>query len=393
MKLPHCNSILAVVAAVTQLAGSPAAVAGPNVFEARSGISVLALTTVTPNTVPREYLPHAELTSLDFARRLERQGVQVVRLPTNPLPLMQSDMEPRGKAIDQVLEVADVFLRAGIAVIVDLHFWPPGGDAARAKVFNDTAQLESYKAAVRELAIHMLRIPHPGIALELFNEPPACSSSSGMNWKQVQPSVISDVRNHAPALPLVVTGCGGQLGGLLDLDGVDFRDQNIIYSFHFYEPFAYTHQSAFYGSAGYRIPYPPDPKVKLTDVLPSYDSVHPERFRYANNDFKRYLVSGFSERDVFRRLSQVAAWADSKRVPRNRIFMGEWGAVIGAAPLGEAARASELRWLGDVRRAAVSLGFKDAFWLFPRQGGYDYDPDNHWLRDDVAQAIGLTSPR
>ncbi|MCK1378011.1 cellulase family glycosylhydrolase [Bradyrhizobium sp. 24] len=364
----------------------------PSVLQARAGISVLALVALQSHgDAPEEHLSYrvdAEFQSPSFSRELRRQGVELVRLVTNPLPLLQADDEDRLKAIVQILEVADSFVASGLAVVVDLHFWSPNGDATRKKIFLERPLREAFKRGVGELAFQLAGTHEAQVALELLNEPPPCNDV-GYDWTQLQVSLVADIRRFASSLPIVVTGCGGQLDGLLQLRGIDFGDPNLMYSFHFYEPFAYTHQSAFYGVPGYLVPYPPDKQFSLSAALPSSDQIDPKRSRYAKNDIARYLNSSFSKDSIAERLSAVAKWADLRRIPRRRIFMGEWGAVIGPVPRDEGPRKSELRWLTDVKNSLSSLDFKHAFWLFPRQTSYDYDPEKRWLRDDVADAIGL----
>src|SRR5262249_27237245 len=79
------------------------------------------------------------------------------------------------------------------------------------------------------------------VAFEPLNEPPQeCTSA---DWPALQLRIVRAARNAAPRHTLILTGaCGSMIAGLEELQPVD--DPNVIYTFHFYEPYVFSHQAA-----------------------------------------------------------------------------------------------------------------------------------------------------
>ncbi len=65
-------------------------------------------------------------------------------------------------------------------------------------------------------------------------------------WNRVQESLLTAARAAAPALTLVATGaCGSLVAGLTALDPAPLaRFAPLLYTFHFYEPYLFSHQGA-----------------------------------------------------------------------------------------------------------------------------------------------------
>ena len=61
----------------------------------------------------------------------------------------------------------------------------------------------------------------------------------------MQSELLRTARLAAPNLTLVATGaCGGMIAGLESVDPAVIADPNVLYTFHFYEPYVFSHQGA-----------------------------------------------------------------------------------------------------------------------------------------------------
>ncbi len=315
-----------------------------------------------------------------LAQRLSRAGFDFVRLVVNPLPLMSEDEQDRSAAVALVGRSVQSFNDAGLSVIVDLHVWPGSKVTGVDALLATPRSVDTYARALGDLTVAFGKKPSGRVALELANEPPRCNAQSKVNWIVVQRKFVRHVRAISRTLPIVVTGCGGQVNGLLELNEKSFfADRNIIYSFHFYEPFTFTHQKVVCQKCS-ALEYPPSAKglLKLNPIT-------------TPQEVRNYVVSGSSRTQVEQRFQLVSKWARSHGIPTNRVLLGEFGAAIGASHGDESLRNSQIKWIRDVRELAETQRFMFAFWVVrDGPGGFNYDPRTGFIREDVLKAIGMT---
>jgi endoglucanase len=92
---------------------------------------------------------------------------------------------------------------------------------------------------------------------EILNEP---NTLLAADWAVIQAKVVDSIRVYDTKHTILVTGADwGGISGMLALKKL--KDTNLIYSFHFYDPFLFTHQGASWASpsmadlAGVPFPY------------------------------------------------------------------------------------------------------------------------------------------
>jgi endoglucanase len=102
------------------------------------------------------------------------------------------------------------------------------------------------------------------------------------------------------------------------LESKPFQDPNIIYTFHYYHPFLFTHQGATWSSEGLpesrNIPFPAtkDQKLNVPETA---------KGKWTGQLFGSYSEEANAER-MFRDLKEAKEWSDKHAVP---IFLGEFG--------------------------------------------------------------------
>lgn len=375
--------------------GVPAAASPADVLLANPrGISDVALVAVAQHPGgSASYAITQDQADAALFQQIQRHGGGTIRLVCNPLPVQSDDAAVRATAIAQIMQLVDRINAAGLTVIVDLHNWPPGNppQLSAALVSNATSRIQLGRALI-EIAQQLKTRPAGRTALEVLNEP-ACRLMKGVDWQIVQGELYGDIRQVAPTLPLVLTGCNGLPDDLMRLDVGRYRgDPNAIFTFHFYEPFIFTHQTTYFGGIAFRrVPFPPTGSALGTvgaaaQHLPLGEALHSAS---AAHDLDLYLNSQQNPDFVAQRIHQVALWADRNGVPRNRIYLGEFGTSIrNRDDDTQAVWPDMLRWLTAVSTAAQREHFAYALWPPARPNGIFADPQNGFMRKDVLQAIG-----
>jgi hypothetical protein len=159
---------------------------------------------------------------------------------------------------------------------------------------------------------------------------------------------------------------------------------NLIYSFHYYDPFPFTTQGAMWiGDEGVmalrNVPYPPSQK---TCAQIKYE---PESQK-AKDAAIAYCRGGHDAAFTGYQFNAIARWAagGGKPVP---LYLGEFGVYCEYAPKADAAR-----WIKDVRTAAEAN--KIAWSAFAYDNCFTIDRKRDaagkiTLREDVVEALGL----
>ena len=132
---------------------------------------------------------------------------------------------------------------------------------------NDPAFGDEVAMYWKAVATYFKKYSADSLFFEVYNEPHA--SAAGLTpqdfswWQPVQGKIVSAIREVDTAHSIIVGGEGwNSIAGLTQLTPYNFN--HIIYNFHFYDPFLFTHQGASW--AGWQpaidarnVPYPSSP--------------------------------------------------------------------------------------------------------------------------------------
>lgn len=152
--------------------------------------------------------------------------------------------------LDEELDFFDDVLAAlesrNISVVLNLHT-PPGGFASRTgevthRIFTEAwAQTEAV-AAWQKIATRYLGRSSI-YAYDLINEPAQFNDSvpAGLkDWNNLAKDIIEAIRAIEPTKKIMMTSRFGDPKHFKSLELLNY--ENLIYTFHFYSPFKYTHQ-------------------------------------------------------------------------------------------------------------------------------------------------------
>jgi endoglucanase len=196
------------------------------------------------------------------------------------------------------------------------------------------------------------RLPQQRLAFELFNEPQFYGAAAAA-WAPFQRRLLDAVRLYAPQHTVLLTGNqGGSFDGLQRLKPV--ADAGVVYVFHYYSPYLFTHQGAHwmdtrYSTAGLHrgVRYPASEQMGQTVEL---SKPHPRAAR----EMTEYLDQNWGPQRITREIRQAGDWARRQGV---RVVCNEFGVLRAAAD-----PASRYRWIGDVRKALEAEGIGWTLW-------------------------------
>lgn len=243
--------------------------------------------------------------------------------------------------IDQVVTWG---LSENLNIIVNCHNWIPEDG-----LFTDPdGQKDRFIAIWQQIATHFKDFS-PKLYLEPLNEPHG--NLQGAKWNSLLASTVNAIRAIDTTHTFIVDpdSWGGPWG--LDNLVLPMGEAKVIASFHYYEPFTFTHQGADWVS-----PVPP-----LGITWPGAD---PASAMKAVRDH----------------MAKVATWQQNhNNVP---VFMGEFGAYSKGDLI------SRANWTAYVRKQAETSGFSWAYWEFNSGfGAYDNASGNWNL--PLTTAMGL----
>ena len=272
---------------------------------------------------------------------LATQGFDFVRMPIDPGPLLAAGPGPVQDQLIEGMRIAiTTALDAGLKVVVDLHPVPRGSDIGGVEsIIGD--HWPDYVTLVGRIATSLNDLPADQVALEILNEPPfdcdGVFAGAPQKWPAMQAEAHSAARAAAPGMTIVLTGaCWGQAGALAVLDPSLIQDDNVLWSFHSYEPFLFSHQGAVWSGAPEKylwdLPYPPSLLTVATadEIKAAAVARMAAEEGQADTDLIAQSVDGYRETPddlVTRDIATAADWADSHGIPRDRLFMGEFGAI------------------------------------------------------------------
>ncbi len=322
---------------------------------------------------PRE-IQFTKFTRQDLIN-IKSLGCDVIRLPIN-LHAMTSG-EPNYTPdplflsfLDQVVDWAE---ELEIHLILDNHTFDVTSDTdpniGNALVPVWTQMAEHYKDRSAYLYYEVLNEPH-GIDDAI--------------WLTIQRHVVDAIRGVDRERKIIIGPAGwNSYNNLKYMSGS--RDRNLIYTFHFYDPFLFTHQGASWTSPS---------MVSLAGVPFPYD---PNRMPECPEDLRGSWVEGSldysypTEGTVARIKELIDIAVDFKTRHDVPLFCGEFGVYIPNSDPDD-----RVYWYSVVREcleangiAWTSWDYTGGFGLFKANGN---DMFEHDLNIPLIEALGLTPP-
>ena len=222
---------------------------------------------------------HAEtfITEQDLVR-IRNWNFNHVRLPIDHFNFFKGENPEQDKLAFELLDKAvEKILNTGLALILDLHKCPghdfhQGTLGGAQPFFTDAKCREAAKKVWSVLAERYGG--KNGILLEILNEPVAPSAKA---WNEIKDEFFWHIRKTAPKAPIVVgSNMWNNPAEFKNLTPIE--DDNVLYSFHSYQPVIFTHQKAgwipepyFHQNRSWPGTYGPPQNKNITITLPIED--------------------------------------------------------------------------------------------------------------------------
>lgn len=315
----------------------------------------------------------ASYTTADDFKLIHDLGFDHVRLSINPEPLIDEPKAGtlRADAMARLDATVKSINATGLVVVLDIHpeeTWKHDvttGDEGAERFFNFW----------RSFAKHFATTDPKMVYFEILNEP---NASDFYRWAGEQARAVAVIRSEAPQHTIIATGANwSSLDGLVAIEPV--RDDNVIYTFHEYNPFVFTHQGANWTMTQQAVlkgvPYPSSPEA----VAPVAALVQDETAKLA---LQRYGMDRWDGARMAAEIGLAADWAQRRHVP---LWCGEFGAYRDHAPVGARAR-----WIADTRSALEKYNIGWAMWDYQASFGLVTKKNGVAVPDmDVVHALGL----
>jgi hypothetical protein len=340
---------------------------------------------------------------------LRKIGVDFVRLPVDPGPLLGFSADRRAALMDDVIKAIALAHSEDLSVVLNLH--PNGAthhwNATNLLGSSKSPMFSQYIDLVRALALRLSRFDKLSVAFEPVNEPPQNCVAS--NWPSTQRTIVRAARVAAPHLTLVVTGaCGSMIAGLEALDPSSVGDENVIYTFHFYEPYVFSHQGAPWMTSEpmYRylnsVPWPSGAGSKEATLAAVRARMGADRStpaykkREIGATIERALDQYFDARPdhgfIERYFRRVETWARRHGIDPGRVLLGEFGALRSDERYVASASIHRANYIRDVRKTAEAFGLPWAFWNLFDGMGLTIDDYSREFDPEIVVALGLGMP-
>jgi endoglucanase len=374
---------VALAAAWFQLNAAIAQDAGPKGFRRGIGVSHVMAWAPLENPPSKNFVfppfSYNDATFVSELNELHRVGFDFVRFAVDPGPFLQWHDSRRDFLDRMLIERVRQILSCDLSVIVDFHPSDMHPDYLGEKIAAgpDAPLFQQYLHLLARTAAALDGLKSPRVALEFMNEPPPRARA----WRPMLDAAYAAVRQTAPRLLLVLDGGeDGNLEGTTQLDG--FRDDpNILYSFHYYRPWQFTHQGLVGHAAQYLtdVPYPArarpiEQSIEATAAaIARANLAQPQKHQAeatARKALESYRASSFDRSVIADDFNKMARWARQHAVPMQRVILGEFGATNNAQRGLSVRQHERLRWIADVRTEAEAHGFAWAVWVHSGSLGF-----------------------
>ena len=271
---------------------------------------------------------------------IHARGFTFIRLPIDPKYLYVEGEtgqpnaglgQPNATNLVYINHAVERVLAHNLSIILELH----ENDWQRLE--GDAAYDDGLVKMWGELASNWSRYDADKVFFEPVNEPRYYLHPQ--DWLVLQDRMLTAIRVNAPNNTLLAEGpYVSSIEGTMMMN--PSADGNIIYTFHFYDPVAFTHQGASWLPGGFdqirNLRYPFEEENEK-EVLANVSEP------LARAAVIQYAADKWNSSVMKERLGRIAAWAERENVT---ILAGEFGANDAVTP-----QDSRIAWLTDARQA------------------------------------------
>jgi len=307
------------------------------------------------------------VTTSDF-RLLKQLGFKCIRIPV-AFSHFQTNNSYNPKLLEHIDQIIRLCHLYGFKVIICYH-------SGNLDENTYGAEVQHVIALWQILAKKYYRQSADDLFFELYNEPPHMNPDI---WQNAANEMIKGVRTVDKKRTLIVGA--SNFNSIYELSRTTpLNDDNIIYTFHFYEPFFFTHQGAeWIGDqvATINVPFPYNAST--------FPPLHPRaKNTWGETNYYQYRTDG-NEQSVKDKLQIVKNWGIKYNVP---LLCGEYGAYNKYAD-----QASRCRYIKAVRQTLKAMHMPGILWDYNSNFSiFEGKPSMANLPDCMKDAISYHTP-
>jgi len=333
------------------------------------GVSTSEWFGTTGNYSPQQLRSYTTPADIEHIRQI---GFDHIRIPVDPSIFNCDDpweQCERVQILDQVITKA---IELDLAVILDFH---PDSQFTRQLAGSDMA-VDLFVQLWGRIASHYAKYDPDRLIFEIMNE---AESHDTYRWSGIEQRVLQEIRRQTPNFTVIVSGATwADIWDLILLPPI--ADDNLIYSFHYYEPHIFTHQGASWGLPWWtnlhNLPFPSSPE----SVAPAVAAVADETTRW---QLTQYGFGRWNADRIAGDIAFIADWAKRRNVP---LICDEFGVYRNFS-----SPDARERWLTAARTAFEKNHIGWTMWDY--RGGFGVvRKQGQTITDDegVLRALGLS---
>ena len=329
-----------------------------------NGISISALEqTWNKNILAQEVLKDSDL------ELLKKLGFKSIRLPV-AFSWFQLNNIPDEQVFARVDKVIKQCKAYGFKLVIDYHY----GNLSAANYLTETPAIVNLWV---KLTKRYLKEDPDNVFFELYNEPPHMDPGI---WKDAAYNIVTAIRKIDNKRTLIVGA--SNFNSIYELSRfVRLPDENIIYTFHFYEPFFFTHQGADWvgeQSATTGVPFPYSAE--------NFPEINPKtKNTWGETNYYQYKSDG-NEQSVKDKLLIVKKWANKYYVP---VICGEYGVYNKYTD-----KDSRCRYIKAVRHTLKIYNIPGMLWDYNTNFSiFNGEPSLENLPDCMKNALGYMAKK
>lgn len=309
----------------------------------------------------------------DDIKRIASWKVDHVRLPVD-YDIIQNEDETPIESGHKCIENCIAWCRKyGLNMVLDLH--KTAGyvfdDQKGSNFFESEALQNRFYRIWDDLAKRYSK--HSDIIIfELLNE--VVDPNVAVQWNGIANKAIQIIRNISSDIKIIIGGVeNNSITSIKLLDPP--ADENIIYTFHCYEPLIYTHQGAYWIDTmplDMRLPYPDD----FENYLKKSEEILGDRAGFLMDKSFGFDKIG---PDFFEKLFKEAI-----EIARERdviLYCGEYGVIDRANPH------DSIRWYRDINSIFNKYGIGRAAWTYKEKDFGLIGPAYDEIRDEIISLL------
>ncbi len=275
-------------------------------------------------------------------------GLDHVRLPIDYEIIQNDDGSFIESGFQRIEECVQWCIKYDLRIILDLHkaCGYVFDDESCCDLFHDRELQIKFIELWKEMAVRFGKYSDIA-AFELLNE--ITDKNTAEAWNAVSAETIAAIRTINSDIRIIIGGYdNSSIEGLSALDKP--ADENIVFTFHCYNPLVFTHQSAYWVKN-----MPSDFKLKYPAAPSEYREISHKYFGEIYDSELDYDGEIFDQGYFEKMFSSAVEISEKYNVP---IYCGEYG-VIDLADT-----ECTVKWFRDIHNALEKFNIAHAAWTY-----------------------------